>query len=511
MALILPLIIFSITLAHAQNLQIHDLSQNPGLLTLRIGNSMVKTGHHKIYHEVDLNKYQPILMRMQTIINGLRIFPNFNDVTDLLQERLKTVNNLFSNLYPKKRERRGLFDIIGSGIKIITGNLDANDLKQINRDIDDLRANNNKLVRENNQQIQINKQLQERINTIVRVMNEQQSVITKQIIKARQDIINHRQVNQNFTALTQVFKISHHMELIKNHFDTIFETIQLARLNIISKNFLETEELEFITERLQEQNVNLISTDQAYEFLGIKALYKDSKIYFIILIPQIERTVYSHFLLEPLPIENKTLKLPATHAITSPGSTYFIRTACQTINENVLCDAKDLMEFSSNECYARLLHGSSGNCTMIETPNGMEIKRITDNHVIVKNAKSVQLLTDCQLSDRTLSGTFLIHFNNCSVSLNNQSFSSLEHHQSAPSVIVPLEGLEIKQQSVETLVSLERLHEFHLQNREELDTMRLTDLSRKNSAIGLLSVGFFLGILGIAANKLYSRRKRTNF
>lgn len=510
MAAILTLIIFYITLTYAQNIQIHDLSQNPGLLTLRIGNSMIKTGHHRIYHEVDLDKYQPILTKIQTIINGLRIFPNFKDVTDLLQDRFRTVSNLYDNLYPKKRERRGLLNFLGSGIKLITGNLDANDLMQINRDISDLRASNRKLVRENNQQIQINKQLQDRINTIVRVMNEQQNVITKQIIKARQDIINHRQVNQNFTALTQVFKISHHMELIKNHFDTIFETIQLARLNVISKNFLETEELEFITERLQEQNVTLISTDQAYEFLGIKALYKESKIYFIVLIPQIENKVYKHLLLEPLPIENKTLKLPSTLAITSPGSTYFIKTNCQTIDENVLCDAKDLMDFSNDECYAKLLHGSSGNCSMVETLTGMEIKRITDNHITVKNAKSVNLSTDCQLSNRTLAGTFLIYFNNCSVVLNNQSFSSLEHHHSAPSVIIPLEGLEIKQKSVEELVSLERLHEFHLQNREELENIRTTDLARKNSAIGLLSIGFFLGIAGVIGNKLYKRRKQSN-
>lgn len=506
MATIVSTILLAITMVHAQNIQIHDLSRNPGLLTLQIGNCFMKNGHHKIYHEVDLDKYGPILVKIQTIIDGLKIFQNFKDVTDLLQDRYNTINTLYNNLYPKQRGKRGLFNFLGSGIKLITGNLDDNDLMQINRDINDLRVSNRKLVRENNQQIQINKQLQERINAIIKVMNEQQAIITKQIIRARQEIINHRQTNQNFTALTQVFKISHHMELLKNHFDTVFETIQLARLNVISKNFLESEELDFIIERLQEQNVTLISTDQAYEFLGIKALYKDSKIYFIILIPQIVGESFRHLLIEPLPVNNKIIKIPASHAIINPGSTYFIKTSCQTIEENILCDTKDLIDLSKDECYARLLHGSSGNCSMVETHNHTEIKRITDNHIVLMNAKTSNLSTNCQLSNRTLSGTFLIYFNNCSVNINNQSFSSLEHHHSSPAFVIPIEGLEIKQKSIETVVSLEKLHEFHLQNREELEHIKITDRTQNKSAFGLLIFAIFLGIVGFYWNRSHRNR-----
>lgn len=316
--------------------------------------------------------------------------------------------------------------------------------------------------------------------------------------------MNHNRINQNFTALTQVFKISHHIELLKTHLDTVFETIQLARLNLISKTFLEPEELKFVTDRLQEQNITLLSADQAYEFLGIKALYKKSKIYFIILIPQIENRIYKHLLLEPLPINGAALKIPATHAITSPGTTYFVIGNCQTINANVLCDAKDLMDVSDDKCYSKLLHGLSGNCNMVETLNETTVKRITDNHIAVKNAKSAVLTTDCHMSDRMLSGTFLIFFNNCSVSINNKSFSSLEHHQSSPSFIIPLDGLEIKQESVEPLISLERLHEFQLKNLEEMEEIKST---RRNASIGLLFVGFFLGAAFLLRNAIRKRRK----
>ena len=194
MALFTVSLLFIIPQCLSQTIQIHDLSQNPGLLSMQIGSSMIKDGHHRIYHEIDLDKYAPVLNKIQTIINGLKIFPNFKDVTDLLQDRYITVFNLYNNLYPKHRGKRGLFNIIGSGIKLITGNLDDNDLVQINNDLNDLRAGNNKLVRANNQQIEINKQLQNRIDEVIWVVNEQQSIITKQIIRAREEKMNHNRI-----------------------------------------------------------------------------------------------------------------------------------------------------------------------------------------------------------------------------------------------------------------------------------------------------------------------------
>lgn len=232
------LILYITSTVHA-DIQIHDLQQNPGLLTLQNGISLIKTGHYKIYHEIDLEKYSPLLDRIHNIIEGLKIFPDFKDMTDLLRDRFTTVIKQFRNLYPKKREKRGLFNFLGSGIKLITGNLDENDLIQINRDINELRRTSNKLNRENNVQVEMNRELQDRINKIIKIVNEQPSLITKQIINARQDLMNNKRINPNFTALRQTFKVSHHLEILKAHFDSIFETIQLPRLNVISKNFLE--------------------------------------------------------------------------------------------------------------------------------------------------------------------------------------------------------------------------------------------------------------------------------
>ena len=210
-------------------------------------------------------------------------------------------------------------------------------------------------------------------------------------------------------------------------------------------------------------------------------------------------------MLEPLPIHGKVLKIPATYAIVTPGSTYFIKGTCQPIDETILCDVKDLLNFSEDECYSKHLHGSSGNCSMIETHDGLETKRVTDNHIIVKNAESVDISTDCQPSTRKLSGAFLIYFHNCSITLNNQTFSSLEHHRKSPSYATSLDGMEINHTSMETMISLEKLHEFHLHNREPFEELKKADSTIRYSATGILILGLFLGIAVVIWRKLSQR------
>lgn len=481
------------TLTNQQTIQISDLQNNPGLLILRQGNSFVKNGHHKIYHEIDLDTYKPTLDHLHNIIVNLRIFPNFKDTVDLLQNRYQIILNSYLNLLPKTKTKRGLFDFLGSGIKMITGNLDNYDLLQINNDIKNLRSHTDKIIRQNNIQIEINMKLQDKINKIIKSLNEQQDIITKQIIQARNEL--HRNTNQNITVLNQVFKISHHLENFKSHLDSIFETIQLAKLNVISKSFLDESELKFVIERLEEQNVTLFSVDHAYQFLGIEAVYKDSKLYFIIFIPLLEPKQYSNLLLEPLPINEKIIKLPSTSAIVSNNRTFFIIRPCSNIQQNIICDTKDLLDASTDECYSKILNGESGNCTLTSTSTETIIKRLTDSNVILINAQSVHLKTDCNLSERNLTGTFLITFANCSMTINNVSYSNRELYSRNPSQIIPLEGLSIQESNYEVSMTLKKLHELHLESRQKLSYVETTNQTYISIGFSFMSIVLGLTVI----------------
>lgn len=121
----------------------------------------------------------------------------------MLRTKLENVKNSHRKLLPieKIRQKRGAFNLLGSAIKVITGNLDENDLNRINNDINSLRSGNQELVKQNNIQVTINKHLEKRINNIINSVNNQQKIIKQQIIVARQSSIINKYVNQNFTTI----------------------------------------------------------------------------------------------------------------------------------------------------------------------------------------------------------------------------------------------------------------------------------------------------------------------
>lgn len=485
--------ILTLTTTTSQTIQIHDMTRNPGLLTLQTGNTQIKTGRHRIYHAIDLDKYEPLLDTIETAINGLNIFPDLTDLTTMMRTKFKNTKELYRRILPFKqiRQKRGALNFLGSAIKVVTGNLDESDLIQINNDINNLRLDNQELIRQNNIQVTYNKHLEQRINTIIDSVNEQQKIIKQQIIAARQSLINNRQINQNFTVIRQVFKISYHIDLITDHLNAVFEVIQLAKINVISKNFLETEEIKFILDRLEEENIPILNPDQAYDYLDIRAFFKGHTLYFIIGIPQISRRPFNHLLLEPLPINGQMIKLPWHHAAISENFTYFLKDSCQSIGENTLCDEDKLQDVSKDECFSKILRGLPGRCTFINYSNITNIKRLTDNYVVIKNS-SVTLVTDCLPNGRNLSGTFVIFFSNCTIAIDGKSFNTVTF-LTKPLQAIPLDGVKIEQSNLEAELNLHVLEKMHIQNREQLQIYRNRFNLQTYTSLGLSSTCIVLG------------------
>ncbi|XP_062555699.1 uncharacterized protein LOC134220616 [Armigeres subalbatus] len=351
LTILIPLSIMKTT--QTQTIQIQDLSNNPGLLTIKTGQSLIINSYDRLYHEVDLTQYGNVLVQVERIISGLRTFQSFHDITELLTRKFQDVSKLYYNLLPHRRARRGAFNLLGSGIKLITGNLDENDLIEINHDIQNLKSKSQSLIKQNNVQVAINERIEKQLNEMTESFNKHQNAIVKELVKAK----NNRLENHNVTLLMQTFKISYHLDQIEDFLESVFETIQLAKLKIIPRNFLYKSELKLIKDKLEEQHVEFINTDQVYELLDIISVFKDKTLYFIILIPQLEPSSFNQLLLEPVPINGRTMKIPTTSALFGINSTFFIKRDCRAIETNTLCNRNDLKDVSTDNCFSKILRG----------------------------------------------------------------------------------------------------------------------------------------------------------
>lgn len=466
-------------MTHKQ-IQIHDLTNNPGLVSLQLGMGRIKIGSHKIFHILDLAYVESTIKNLRIITNELKVF-NVEDSVFLINKKLDMIEKSYSHLLPITRNRRSLFDGIGSMIKVITGNLDNNDLVKINRQLNDLLTQNKALVTENNEQIQINHKVQDRLNRIINTLNYQQNVLKNNFIKSRQDIVNGRNTSSEIKIVKQIFNLNLNIDLLANHVNDIFEAIQMSKVKIISKDILSTEELNEATKILQHENVTIDSFDQTMEYLDLIVIHKHSKIVFIVLIPTLTREIFEHQLLEPVAIRGKLLNLHYTEAFNSDHSTYLITGECMRTGVSTICSRKHTKDVSEDTCFSKILRGISGSCDFVETTARGEVKQIASNYVVITGEESTPIATNCGLSDRNISGNALIFFRNCTVTVNHTSFTDIEYVSKQQPLMIPLNKLQIFGKTISTNLTLQKLEEVNLQTRRQLQVLHE---QQKNSTFG---------------------------
>lgn len=454
-----------------------DLSHNPGLLAIAAGKSFKKMGEHRIYHVINLELYEPTMMKLKSIIEGIGKIGNFSELNGILYTKFNNLNNLYNGLQMKKRQKRGLLNFVGSGIKFITGNLDNEDFVQITRDMEDLRMKNNQFVNENNEQIKINYQMQDRINKMIHQINNQQSLIIRNFNLAR----GENSLGKQIQTVKEIINVNIIIDNLVSHFKDISESIHLAKLNIISKHILHQDELSFSIEKLEEKGIEIYNIEQVYDFLEISAFFNSSKLIFIVKVPSIENVTYNNLILEPLPVGNKILNLPSNKAITSNTETYFITKECQRIEQNNICSEDILLNYSEDSCYSNLLRGFTGNCTFKRYDHSKEIKRLTDSHVVIKSKLHLEIKTDCGITNRNLSGLFLIEYHNCSIEINSTTYQNTAISKNELPIILPFDGLRIEEQITED----QAIADLHIINRHHLDTLMTNHNVHHYSSISL--------------------------
>lgn len=477
-------LLFLITLIMATygSIQIMDLSQNPGLVIISAGESFMKVGEHRIYHTIDFDLYQPTFTKFKAIIKELRTFGNFTELNDIISAKLDNLRNIYFGLRMKTRQKRGLINFVGSGIKFLTGNMDHEDYIEISRDLDDLKSQNNNLVRENNQQRKINFDMQDRINKLIKQLNYQQSLIVKNLNNAQ----SNNNLQNQIQLLEKLVNVNIQLDHLISHFKDVSESIHLAKLNLISKHILQPDELSFSIEKLEEKGIIIDNIEQVYDFLEISAFYNMSKLVFVIKIPSIEKVTYNHLILEPIPVENKIMKLPSNTAMISENSTYFITKDCRQIEGHRICTKNsDVADFSNDTCFSKLLRGMTGTCVFERFNNSKEIRQVTTNHIVVKSKLPVKIETNCGITSRNLSGSFLIQYRNCSINLDSTTFENTEIIRRELPLIIPLDGLQITQQ-----VSEKPIENLHIINRNHLETIshRIQYSSISLSVLSILGI-----------------------
>lgn len=381
-------------------------------------------------------------------------FIEYNNSKQFINNLENKISLQFSQINPelvslnKSRTKRGLINGLGSLIKAVTGNLDANDAERYNKALESISSNQNKLKHIVENQITLIQKSIETFNNSVSTLARNQVSIKNRIDEMQKSIHKTEALMENF-FLSQVLmsQITTSYQIIIEMLDNLVTAITFAKINILHNSIIESNDLlnelksinQFVHKNQKLPFEPKLENILLYEkLITVKSFLKFDKVVFIIEIPLTEKENYDYLQLFPLPVKGKntyTCILPhAKYLILNEHNYMFTNQHCKEILENeFICEINTPMEIENNSpCEVQLIqhHENVTNCLRIPvTFKNLKIQKLTKSKFLLIVPEQLVAVKTCN-SERDhvpLHGTYMVNLiQGCQIKIQNTILSIYE-------------------------------------------------------------------------------------
>lgn len=415
---------------------IQDLGRQP-IFVFHQGNARLRLDYRYYLHHFNISSVKLQVRQLRAQFETLES----NQFTDLIIEKLNELNFAFKSIDPIKRRKR--WNSLGTAWKFIAGNPDANDLKIINSSINNLIINNNEQIKINRE---VNLQLKEAIFKTKKALS---------------------MFNQGSIEIYCI-KILFHLNYLLEKLNQIIETITLAKIGLLNENVLSQREIEILVTDLARENITVHTAIEATTYATTSIASNNQEIALLIKMPKLDPRIFTKVRILPILQDSKKIHLPNQYYLINDGETYQINSIQPTIF------GKHEIYPDNSTCIPKLLRGNPAVCNFTSNPVVENVIHLDDRHIFINAIANFTLSSNCGISDRNLSGSFIITFKNCNLLINNVLYSSTTQTLPGNVIQLPLDGLNIKKHREILNISLDHLHKLHLETRKELEFIRLS-------------------------------------
>lgn len=287
------------------------------------------------------------------------------------------------------------------------------------------------------------------------------------------------------------------IELLDDQLRDIFELVQLSRIGVLSKAILNSNETKFVLDRLEEQNILINNTDQIYEFLNIETYHEKTKIIIVVKIPMFLPGKFDYIQIVTIPNRHKVILTQFNLVVQSKSITLGINNPCPIIENYRICKIQELTNVTGDGCIDNALRGFNASCPYIEQKDETDIKPINGHTLVIRNAiQPVQINSSCNIQARKLTGTLLITYRNCYITINGAKYDDERTRDNHDITIVPTFGINFQATAVFSKPDLHQVNLLRIENRNHISKLRRDHTSLQHTTSGLLSV-FAALIIGL--------------
>lgn len=422
------------------SIQILDYS-NSQAVAFNLGPAKIQTGTFRLIHVIDLESYENVINNLEAKINTK--VNNDNPIYPFLNHEIYVLRNHIRRLKPKIRVKRSI-DLIGKTWKWIAGNPDHDDLIILTDKINNILKNNNK-------QVVINKLALERIN--------KNSNITNHVIK----ILKEGKIITDEIPLNIKFEL----EIIKEEIINIEYAMHWSKVGLINSFLLDEKEINIVNNIFERNNIPYINIEEVIEFSSLKIASSNSSIIYIIGIPVSENTLCNMFLIKPTKIKNIMNKINFEKIMNCNNKLYGIKKECNSINNINICNSNNIVELRDDDCITTLLRSQQPSCVKTTNLHIPSVEEISPGILFLNQYNGSITINN---ATRNITGTFVIHFSNITITVKGKNYLSQEISglKPLPAILQP----NSIHSTYEEILTLEILKEIHINNTQEIELLK---------------------------------------
>lgn len=437
-----------------QKLEIRKLNDNPVLL-LKRGECWIQTGSIKIVHPINLTSIERNVYLMNKVVKQI---DSEHPISQLAKQKSRALIDNLRQVKPIQPRRQRRWDTLGTAWKWLAGSPDAEDLRVINSTIDEL-------INENNRQVKVNRMVNARLTEMTDAINtliEHQNLENKILL-------------EEYDSLTLLL----YMDMTNRLLEEIMDTVIKTKIALPNSKLLTLQEITTIESLLQEQGIYTQFPEQALEYVEPKIAVKADVLLYILQVPKLHKTPSEIIQIIPLIVYDTIIYNLPRQVIRTNDSIF------ETVNPNNLIQQSLNLKPIKDNCINGIINGKASHCDVIKENNTF-IYLVSDNKILINNAKHSYISSDCGPDNRTLTGNFMVTFSNCSVLVNGELFIAKEViSNSTEEIQGAFPNLWINRNILE-FHNISTLGQHTISNRNHLKLIHLKQYSQGNWIYGIL-------------------------
>lgn len=444
---------------------------------VKTGEAKIIEGHQKFIHAINITAIENTVFQIETASTNI----SNPELKRLLEQKTNDLIDNVKRLKPRTRQRR--WDALGRAWKWMSGSPDADDLKIMTNGIDSVSDNSNK-------QISINDQLYSSINNLTKTVNEIIQVETTNSKLAVED--------------NMILSLILNLDILNDEISAIQESITFAKIGIVNYKLLTTEEIQQIDETMSNQGVHLELLEEALNLVKVTIGASNDILLYIVNIPIFYPETYEELKIEAIYKDSQRIQLKGNDYIRGSNELFRQENPCERFGNWSMCRRSDLEDVSNDRCISKIVKGIESRCTYEHSPQHSPTVEMSQTTVLV-NDISTTLHTTCGIADRNLTGSFIIVYQNCSITVGNFTYTNNIIKTTNQRIFIPSTSLIAMQENIEYKVDIHTLHQLQQQHLKHLDHLKSTTTLHGWSLVGGFSCSSMIIIFIIVYTLIKSR------